>query len=149
MNQLKNLQVDPKTLGLKPIGTQHQYQEINYFLLEKILIRCGKYLKKIDVSSITSECCLSLVAQYCLNIQSISCHHASEKGILDLSNKCKNITAFTLINNIDVGTKFALGHLLFRIRNNKLQVLEFKGLAVIDSCFWTLTEDELVTLRMK
>ena len=81
----------PKFLGLKPFERKHQYMKIKDFRLCKILKRCGGYLTAIDVSSI-SDCMLSLVAEYCPNIENITCKQPSDRGIRKLTKSCKNIS---------------------------------------------------------
>ena len=57
----------------------------NFYILKAILIRCGKYLKNIDVKSNNYPfCVLPLVADYCPKIQSISCNKVSVKGLKKL-----------------------------------------------------------------
>ena len=97
-NNSKELIVDPKFLGLKPFGKKHQYVKIYDFRLREILKRCGNYLKKIDLSSIT-HCLLSEVAENCPNIESIKCSNPSEKGLKKLTEKCKNICEL-IINDL-------------------------------------------------
>ena len=89
---LKKLKLDPRFLNLRPIGTKHYYPEINSYVVEEILKRCGIFLNEIDFVYHNSVCMMSLIALYCPNIQNISCYEVSDEGIENLSRNCKNIS---------------------------------------------------------
>ena len=93
-SKFKVLNVNPKILGLKPFGTQHQFPTINRCMMENILKRCGCYLEKVIDKWIPFGC-ISLVAEYCANIRSISTRNKVSYQVLKkISNNCKNITEF-------------------------------------------------------
>ena len=48
-SKLKKLHLHPKKLGMKTIGTKHSFKNIDEDVVDKILKRCGKYLKEIEV----------------------------------------------------------------------------------------------------
>ena len=123
--KVKGLRVDPKFLGLKPCGTKHQYPDINDHVLDSILEKCGRYLEKIDISYIDSDCYLASVAKYCPNIKSISCHSASSNGIQLLSEYCRNITEFKVQNFVNYDKiEDALGCLFSKNKNFRVVNIE-------------------------
>ena len=89
--ETKNLTMNQKFLGMKPRGENHLYPKITKKIITQILMRCGKYLLKIDLSNIL-VCVLQLVSKYCPNIQSVICYKVSKYGIEHLSKNCKNVT---------------------------------------------------------
>ena len=86
-SSLKELKINPKTLGLKPSGKHHQYPDIK---VQEILKRCGRYLEKITSKQFLS--CIDLIAEYCKNIYSIECREVSNKELKNLSDNCTNIS---------------------------------------------------------
>ena len=94
-NKIKELSIDSKFLGLKPYGITHKYAKINYFNLQEILKKCGKYLTKVDLS-FYKKCLLSLVAEYCPNIKSIKCCKPTITGIRKLTENCRNIVEISI-----------------------------------------------------
>ena len=86
-NKVKNLQLTPETLGLRPFNFERNHN-IDEYVFESLLIRCGRYLERI--SCIFFGCCLRYVAKYCPNIQFVSCT-ASAEGILILAENCKSL----------------------------------------------------------
>ena len=90
-SHFKELYINPKFLGLKVFGKNHDYPSINYNVLGKILKRCGRFLEKIDISSIHIDG-LHLVAEYCPNVQKIICKEASVGAIEHLAENCKKWT---------------------------------------------------------
>ena len=121
-SKVKKLSMNPKELGLKPLGTMHRYKEINKDVVESILKRCGKYLLEIDIL-IRNIDGLLLVAKYCKNIQTIDCRNSSVRGINEISENCKNISKMRICG-IDENEEFedALGNLI--LKNRKLRVFE-------------------------
>ena len=112
--------LDTNSLGLKPSGKYHVIVEIDSNVIENILQRCGRYLEKINLSWTRStsdwgNCDLSLVAEYCKNIQVIWSDSTSLEGIKSLADECRNICDLTLYFNCEtehehdltLGTLFA------------------------------------------
>ena len=146
-SNIKELNIDPKFLGLKPFGREHQYPleypEIDKFSLEGILKRCGRYLKKIDLSRIYS-CALSVVAEYCVSIESIKCCLASQKGLIQLKDNCKKICELIVDN--EVKDEDAIGD-LFSVNRN-LRVLDIQNYAVSGKCLLKLPLEEMLVLKL-
>ena len=151
--KFKKLRVDPKILGFKPIGTGHRFYDIDDNVLENILMRCGKYLDKIDVSYIDFGCHLNSIAKYCPNIKSIICNKASSYGIRYLSEYCRNITEFKvrhLLRHTRRHEEFedTLGYLFSK--NKNFQVLDIEDSTTITGeCLSKLPMKEMVTIRIK
>ena len=167
-SNVKDLIMDPKFLGLKPIRRLFQYPIINNNMLESILKRCGKYLAKIQYYE--CDCPLSAISEYCPNIQSIKCNAASVLGLKKLSISCKNIYEISIKSEITNKFDAALGDLFsnnknlkiinfprYRIENGKclsklpfkeinaIKILQLSGnnIADIASCCTNLTELDL------
>ena len=140
-SKFKELHVKPEFLGLRPNREFHQYPEISVNEVEEILKRCGKYLKKIDSSYEEIGCILSIVAKYCPDIKSIKCCEASEKGLKNLSRKCRNILEFIYENNFDkiFTTQISEEALedLF-LNNKKLQVFSISQGFPLENCLLKL-----------
>ena len=81
-SKLKKLNVYPEILGLK-----HD-KELNEYIVEEVLKRCGKYLKEISSTYFDNDeigyDCSFMIAKYCKNLKSIDCYKASAKGIQEL-----------------------------------------------------------------
>ena len=109
-SKLEELDLNPEFLGLKLIGSTEKYPEINSDVIEKILKNCGRYLKKIDITSnnLIHGCQLSKVAKYCPKIQSIICTTASVDGIQKVAANCKNISVLQIGKSLSVEFKDAL-----------------------------------------
>ena len=85
---MKKFTLTPKNLGLKPVGTSHAYKDINEIVVEKLLARCGKSLKEIDVTALKFDVSY-FIGKYCKNVQSVKCHKVSTKGMEKLAKNCK------------------------------------------------------------
>ena len=140
------LNMDPKILGLKPFGKKHDYSEINDHVLEQILIRCGKYLQKINLNSV-HECMLSILANYSPNIQSIESDKASVEGIAQLAENCRNICELKTIfyRKMRIEKKFEK---LF-LSNQNFRVLDLNTWGIITGkCFLKLPLEEMDTIKL-
>ena len=142
-SNLKELSIDPVFLGLKPFGVKHEYDLVREISLRKILRRCGRYLKKIDLSYMY-KCLLSVVSKYCLNIESIKCFSASENGIRKLRDKCKQICELIIEGRVQ--NEDTLGELFSESRN--LRVLDVQNYYVSGKCLLKLPLEEMIVLRL-
>ena len=129
-SKFNELEMHSKYLGLKPFGFSHKCSEITPHVVEEILKRCGRYLEKINFPFSRLDY-TGFVAQYCKNIQSITCYNISVEGLNELSNNCRNIHEFR-IRGFRNGTlpqrELALTKLF--LSNRKLRALkidDFKG----------------------
>ena len=83
-SHLKELKMNPKFLGLKPIFGLFKYPMIDKRMLETILKLCGNFMLKIDLEEF-ENCALSTIAEYSPNISSITCRIVSVAGLKKLS----------------------------------------------------------------
>ena len=118
---VKEIKMEPKFLGLKPIRGSFQYPIIDIRMLEAILISCGRYLEKIEYPEY--DCPLTTIAKYCPNIKSIKCNKASLLGLKILSESCKNIEEISINSNIYEEFDEALEDLFSN--NKKLKIVNF------------------------
>ena len=151
-NHLKELKINPKFLGLKPIGRKAlpwqsrylKYPIINEWMIERLLKRCGKYLKKIDAEFPKFDCVLSLVAEYCPNIEIIQCSTASLVGVHKLSETCKNISEISIQSSVSY--EFNLADLFFN--NKKLQVVNIPKYNASGKCLSKLPFEEIISINI-
>ena len=146
-NNQKQLKMDLLISELKAIP-----YELDIHVLEAIVIRCGIYLKKIDLTSCYfldyfSRCVLPLIAKYCPNIQSIISYKVSVDGLKKLSEKCMKIVElrieeFEIADNLDqvLGELFA--------KNQKLQSLDMMGYQGNSDCLSKLLFEEISTIKI-
>ena len=92
-NNLKDLKLTHKFLGLKPIRRFFEHPGIrnNNQILEAILKRSGKYLKKIDINHNGIDDAPSKIANNCPNINSVAFDQFTVQGLKKLSKSCRNI----------------------------------------------------------
>ena len=140
-SDLNELIVEPRHLGLRTLGIQHQYQPINDYVLREILKRCGKYLEKIDFTLINIDCKLNLVARYCPTIQSIKSKRVSLPGIRSISKCCQSISE--LILNADLSKKFKEEFENLFSNSTKFRVLEFTDDVVLSK----MSLSEIVVIK--
>ena len=144
--KLKILKVEPQFLGLKPCGTKHQYPEINEYILEEILKRCGKYLTSIDYSSLDNNCHLALVAKYCPSIQSITGSNASKDGLEKLSQNIQSLSEFTINNDLDKDCEDTIARLFSR--NKNLRILNLRSEDMKGYCLFELPLEEMTAINI-
>ena len=145
-SNMKELKMSNKFLGSKPIHGSFKYPEINNYLLEAILKKCGKYLKKINVELIKNRCPLSLIAEYCPNIKSIKCNKISVTGLEKLSASCKNISEISIQSAMSHEFDEVLGSLFSS--NKKLQIIDIPKFTGIGNCLSKLHFKEITTLKI-
>ena len=150
-SKIKKLRLSPKYLGLKTYGTSHQFPEINEYVIESILKRCGRYLSNIDLVSNSLNhlidnkkiypCWLTIVAKYCPNVKSIKCGNVSVKGIEELAEHCKYLTELSISGNLNIEFNEALQKLFSN--NNNLRVLDFASFRASDKSLMKLPLENL------
>ena len=67
----KKLVLSPKQLGLRPVGTAHDYKIIDKNVIEQVLVKCGRYIEEIDASDIFNIDVSFLIAKHCKDIKSV------------------------------------------------------------------------------
>ena len=122
--KIQVLKFDPKFLGLKPVASTHKFAEIDAMGVRKIFSRCGKYLKKLDVSYFDFDSTSYFIAKYCPNIQSITCDAISTSGIRRLTRNCNNISEINVLNFLWKVSEDALGN--FFLANQKLRIFKIQ-----------------------
>ena len=147
-NQFKDLNLDPSILGLKSFGSRHQYSKIDDHVVEEILKRCGRYLKKVNVrfNHIKFDR-ICLVAKYCKNIQSITCKGISVEELRKLSNNCNNIAElrlFFLSGKVE-DIEESLAELFSK--NRKLRVLQIRSIKGSGKFLMKLPLDEVEEIK--
>ena len=143
-HKVKEFNIDPKFLGLKPFGIRHKYKVLYESNFREILKRCGNYLIKIDLSSYRySVCLLSAVAEYCYNIQSIKCYRPSETGILKLAKNCTHISEF-ICSEIRQSCEDAVAA-LFSVNKN-FQTLKIFSEYLTGNCLLNLPLEEMISI---
>ena len=142
-NNIKEFKMESLYAELKSIPTR-----LNSLAIESIVLRCGRYLKKIDVNSNNIlSCSLSIIAENCPNIQSINCSMVSFNGLKKLSDNCRNITEL-IIKEFEEGDELdqVLGDLFSK--NQKLQSLDMLGYQGNGDCLSKLPFDEIITIKL-
>ena len=147
-NNFEELKMNPRLLGLKPTRRLLEYPTMNNLMLEEILKRCGRYLKKIDVNKINDDCGLSIIAEYCPNIQSINFHEVSVKGLKKLSENCKKI--FEIINNGFLIYSDEINDEIENLisTNKKLKILNFKRFVGTGAFLSKLSFQEIRVIKL-
>ena len=149
---LKELYLNPKQLGLRPFGKEHQIIKIGQYVITQILKRCGTYLVKIDYSSIKEVLdILLLVTKFCPNIQSIICPTLSLKDRSLLSRKFKNISELSLHHlnrhySLDKTHK-AMEKLFSKLKN--LQVLDLSNSCITENYLLNLPLEKMKTIKIQ
>ena len=121
---------------------------INTDILVSILIRCGKYLEKIDVKSNNYPfCVLPLVAENCPKIHSINCKIGSIYGLKKLSKICRNITELS-IEEFEEGNGLdeVLGDLFSN--NQQLQVIDIPNYDGNGNCLSKLPFEKITAIKI-
>jgi len=91
-----------KTLDLSPSTWGFSYTHlIHTALLRKILLKCGRFLTRIDLDEplhYLSQSTLTIIGKLCPNLTciNITALTVCASGIRTLANNCKNITKFCL-----------------------------------------------------
>ena len=125
-----------------------KFYSSNFIESNEILIRCGRYLEKIDLRFLKSPICiLPIIAYHCPNIRSITCNKASVEGLKNISENCRNITELR-INEFEVVDELdgVLGALFSN--NKKLQVLDILGYKGNGNCLLKLPFEEITTIKI-
>ena len=121
MDIIRRKEIQREKISESLLCTVHEIKEINEDMVEQILKRCGKSLKKIDVSAIYIDVSY-LIGKYCKNIQSINCFYVSNKGIKKIAKNCTKISELAIHKFEDRENKKlheALGTLFANNRNLK------------------------------
>ena len=144
--KLKDLEIKPKFLGLKPIGASNEYPGINEGALEGILRRCGRYLKKIVITLDDFECQLSRIAEYCPNIHTIVCSKVSTEGVEKLTENCKDVSVLHIIDSMsNPFNKDEFAQLLSK--SNKFKILDFQRIDDISS--QNISLNDMISIKMQ
>ena len=154
-NNLKKLEFDAEKLGMRPVGTRHEYKKMNGDALENLLKKCGKYLKEINAPHkfdfFRDFFNASIAAKYCKNIQSISFYSASVDEIEELAENCTNIKVLSIKRMYDFKSdeyKKYLGELLSKNRNLRSLELNFKYSKIITAdCLLKAPLNQMITLK--
>ncbi|XP_011707840.1 PREDICTED: putative RNA-binding protein EEED8.10 isoform X2 [Wasmannia auropunctata] len=91
-----------KTLDISPTTWGFSYTHmISTALLRKILLKCGKFLTRLDIDEplhYLSQSTLTIIGKLCPNLTriNITALTVCASGIRTLANNCKNITKFCL-----------------------------------------------------
>ena len=129
----------PTSLGFK----SGMLPKVNDYMLEEILKRCGKYLTN---AYFEYHFKLSLIVNYCPNIQSILCVGASKENLEILSRNAQNLSTFSFRQNPDHHEDYedSLANLFSKSKNLKdlsLQCDRMKGY-----CLLELPLEEMTTI---
>ena len=145
----KKLSLTEEYLGLRPVGTRHEYKDINKEMVEQIFTRCGRYLEEIDASKNIIDVTI-LIGKYCKNIQSINFGRVSAEGTAKMAKNCTNIRKLIIQRRPSYERKKfedELGNLFSN--NRKLRSVEldrYNYYPPID-CLLKLPLDQMMTLK--
>ena len=150
-HNIKELKANPKFFGLKP--RWYRYPKIDNVMLEAILKRCGKYLEKINVESPnvydgSYECPLSIIAEYCPNLHSITCNKFSVPGFEKLSEMCQKLFEISITSEIlkELNFEEILGNLISK--NKKLRILNIPKFIGNGAFLLKLPFEEITTIKI-
>ena len=149
-SKLKVLNLNEKCLGIKPkVGKGRQYLILIKQSVTEILKRCGRYLNKIIFKfEFLDFDCMSLVAEHCINIQSITCDEFSLEGLKSLSVNCSKIIEFSMEGHILISNEIEMVLTKLFLNNQKLRCLRISYFKDMAECLLSLPLNEVEEIKV-